>query len=80
MVEDVHLTEEKPDGNKPAGAKLDLFRRLVFKRNSNLIQSEALLVKRAKGGTGEPSAKHGTGKKKNKPPKEVVSTPTTGES
>ncbi|CAM6106352.1 unnamed protein product [Calypogeia fissa] len=70
VVEDVHLSDEKPDSNKPKGAKLDLFRRLVFKRNPNLIQSEALLV-REKGGTAETSGKHSTGKKKRKLPKEV---------
>lgn len=66
----MHLSDEKPDSNKPKGTKLQLFRRLVFKRNPNLIQSEALLVQE-KGGAGETKGKLSTGKKKKKPAKDV---------
>ncbi|KAJ7286625.1 hypothetical protein O6H91_Y326900 [Diphasiastrum complanatum] len=44
LVEDVALPWEKKFGSKLVVSKYKKFRRLIFKRNPNLIQSEALLV------------------------------------
>eukprot|EP00897_Mesotaenium_endlicherianum_P005937 jgi/Mesen1/5371/ME000268S04572 len=46
IVEDVELASQEPPGGGGGGASagLRIFRRLVFKRNPNLVQSEAALL------------------------------------
>ncbi|KAG6550172.1 hypothetical protein Mapa_008129 [Marchantia paleacea] len=83
LVEDVVLSEENTSSNKSSE---ECFRRLVFRRNPNLIQSEALLIRvktppkaedkgKNVGGTGR---KHAN-KKKGKPSKDAVLTQKQGE-
>lgn len=74
LVEDVFLSEENTSSNKSGE---ECFRRLVFRRNPNLIQSEALVVRVKTSPKAEEKGKNvgGTGrkhpnKKKGKPAKD----------
>lgn len=79
QVEDVVVLEQKTAGVKLEGAKPKHYRRLVFRRNPNLIQSDALLVPIKEQGKSKECVKNGReatrrhgGSKKKKKAKDVI--------